>query len=68
MWNKFAICKCGYYVRAPFGDKYHIHKEVCPDCGESKDEWSVRVAKETSDSKWYNPFTWSDSHLELKED
>ena len=44
-WSVYALCSCGWYRYAPFGDPFHICLEVCPECGEDKDEWKVVVAK-----------------------
>ncbi len=45
-WDRYAICPCGWYTVAPANDKFHIHKEVCPDCGRNKSEWYTHTARE----------------------
>jgi ribosomal protein L37E len=41
-WDTYAVCRCGYRTRAPFGSLFHVHTEVCPECGEDKNN-AMRV-------------------------
>ena len=40
-FTKRGVCPCGFQAYAPFGSLFHIHREVCPECGTSKREWMV---------------------------
>jgi hypothetical protein len=40
-WDVYAQCQCGWRERAPFGNRFHIHKTVCPDCGSDKQHWEL---------------------------
>lgn len=40
-YDDFAVCQCGWYRRAPFGDMRHVHTTVCPVCGEGRWTWKV---------------------------
>ena len=64
MWTDKAICECGFVTECPFGDLFHVHITCCPDCGKSKEEFRVAIARWKSDSKWWNPFTWGKTKLE----
>lgn len=44
-WKTYAVCNCGYRTYAPFGDLFHVHAKVCPDCGESKKKMEVRTSR-----------------------
>lgn len=61
-WKKYGVCSCGYKAIAPFGDLFHIHLDVCPNCGEDKYRWDVVTGKHTwiknEHRKWFNPTTW----------
>ncbi len=48
-WNRYAICPCGWKHKAPFGDAFHVHIEVCPKCGVHKREWRVKTGRYTKD-------------------
>ncbi len=64
MWNVYATCTCGWFVVAPFGNKYHVHIWICPKCGADKTGWYVVKARFVSDSTWWKPSTWFNRHLE----
>ncbi len=44
-WDIYGVCKCGWCEEAPFGRLVHIHKEVCPECGTHKSEWTLKTRK-----------------------
>lgn len=45
-WDTYAVCPgCDFHHRAPFGDKFHIHFEVCPFCGTHKRNMRVRTRR-----------------------
>jgi len=43
---------------APFGDKFHIHLEVCPRCGTDKKNWALRVMRYVATGRLFQPSTW----------
>lgn len=67
MWEKKAICKCGFVTSVPFGNRHHIHYSACPECGCDIDEWDIRTARIISAARWYNPFTWLTWKIEYKD-
>ena len=62
-----AFCPCGWNARAPFGDKFHIHKEVCPDCGEEKKRWMVKTVKFVPTANFWKYSTWGTGYFVDKE-
>ena len=65
MWDRYAKCpKCEKRHYAPFGKKFHIHMEVCDECGTDKEEWTLATERWVSDSVWWNPLTWFAGHWE----
>jgi len=65
-WDTYAQCKCRMLYRAPFGDRFHIHREVCSRCGLDKMYWEIVVAREVQTGNWWNPWSWA-SHWEYKD-
>jgi len=53
--------------RAPFGERFHIHREVCARCGLDKMYWEIVTARKVHTGKWWNPWSW-DSHWEFKDE
>lgn len=74
-WDKYAICTgCGEKYRAPFGSLFHIHFEVCPNCGTPKEirgqlfsGWPVRTMRYVSEARLFHPSTWSAGHWEERD-
>ena len=54
-WDIYAICGCGWHTRVPFGERFHIQVEVCPDCGESKSNFEIKTARLVKDRGWFKP-------------
>lgn len=44
-WHTRAVCECGWHAECPFGDTFHVHREVCPECGAGKRYWVVKVMR-----------------------
>lgn len=60
-----AVCpSCLSRFRAPFGSLFHIHFEVCPNCGTPKSDFDLRTERWVSKAKWWNPLTWNDGRWE----
>lgn len=59
-WLTVAVCKCGEVTEAPFGRLFHIHFEVCPQCGENKSKMELKTGR-------CIPKFWSKSYWEFKE-
>lgn len=64
-----AFCpSCGFSCVAPFGDIFHVHREVCPNCGHyvHSPRWStgggfeIQTVRWVNHPKfrWWNLFTW----------
>lgn len=53
-WDTFAKCKCGNMMLAPFGKLFHVHTEVCPKCGEPKNNMEIVVARKVFLYKWFS--------------
>lgn len=75
-WHVRAVCKCGWHTNAPFGMFSHIRVSCCPECAALKPDgmhydmtnnWSLCVMRFVSESKWWNPMTWSKGYWENKE-
>lgn len=45
-WGVYGVCPCGFKKTAPFGRKFHIHLNCCPDCGKDKDEWTIKKMRQ----------------------
>ena len=61
-WEMRAICKCGWNCHAPFGDRFHIHRECCPECGADKYTWEIQKARNVlvhDGFSWWKPLTWA---------
>ena len=41
-WKIYGVCSCGWFVYAPVGDLFHIHKECCPRCGTLNENWTLK--------------------------
>lgn len=54
-FNTYGVCPCGWYANAPFGNLFHIHREVCPQCGTSKRHWREVVGRPVNDGSWLRP-------------
>lgn len=52
-WDTYGVCPCGYRMWAPFGELFHIHRVVCPDCGRPKREWFLKVCRWVYPSRWW---------------
>jgi hypothetical protein len=55
-WLTYGVCPCGYKQYAPFGDTFHIHLEVCPNCGTSKYAWAIKTMRRNMiklDKRWF---------------
>ena len=57
-WKIYGECACGFHTRAPFGEIFHIHYEICPDCAKSKYSWELKTKRYVFTPVWYNPFSW----------
>lgn len=67
MWYIYAKCPtCSSRYIAPFGNKVHIHREVCSECGTAKSEWDLATERWVSDVVWWNPTTWGTGHWETR--
>ena len=66
IWEKYAVCKCGWRERVPFGDLFHLHVEVCPRCGIEKFEMEIETARWVHTVVWWNPKTWGTGNWETK--
>ncbi len=65
-WSRRAVCrKCGFNVEAPFGDKFHVHLEICPRCGTDKYNWRVYTMRIVHDGQFLKPRTWGVWHYEI---
>lgn len=69
-WQQVAIClNCHEVVtdHVPFGMLFHVHMEICPNCGHPKDRpgslgrfftgWRVVTARKVSDG-WFKGSHW----------
>lgn len=66
-WQRRAFCNCGYSVRPAFGDKFHIHEPVCPDCGSATSSFAmktVRWVKDKYEGRWWNSRLVEGAHWE----
>ena len=64
-WHQRAVCPCGWHVRAPWGDLFHVHADCCAHCGGIKPDrlgngWTIRVMRErvVHEGVWWKPWTW----------
>lgn len=62
-WHNRAICpQCGWHTWCPFGMLFHLHVEVCPECGTKKSNlWTVETMRYRtvwSPVVWWKPWTW----------
>jgi len=44
-WDTYGKCECGFMKQAPFKSLFHIHLEVCPQCGADKSKWKLVTAR-----------------------
>ncbi len=65
-WDKYGKCPCGFHTKAPFGDLFHVHIKVCPECGEDKSQWDVVTARRVSTRNFWKISTWGAEHWEYK--
>lgn len=62
-FHQRAFCPCGSWSsEAPFGDLFHIHRSVCPQCGAPKSMWKVETVRWKSTAVWYKPWTWGSGY------
>lgn len=54
-YDVYGVCPCGWYKEAPFGDLFHIHRWVCPDCGRPKSEWRRVTGRVVNEGSWWSP-------------
>lgn len=67
-WKVYGVCECGFKTIAPFASLFHIHMDVCPDCGNAKDNWILATGRYVKlPSKLFKPSTWSKWKWEEKE-
>lgn len=67
-WHVRGICPCGWHRHAPHGSLFHLHKDVCPECGTPKENrytynWkTARMRKKPAEwndtAVWWRPWTW----------
>jgi Zn ribbon nucleic-acid-binding protein len=56
-WDSYAICPgCDAKFRAPFGNEFHVHFSVCPECGHVKGGWQIRTMRPVS--RWGERVQW----------
>lgn len=65
-WKLMAVCECGMKAWCPFGDLFHVHCDVCPECGAKKSTFRIKTMRWVFASKWWNPLTWNDGFWETK--
>ena len=63
-WNAYGVCECGFKTRAPFADTFHIHIDVCPECGCPKYRWTIKTMRRVSYAQWWRPSTWGKGRWE----
>lgn len=48
-----AVCGNGHVLdEVPFGDLFHYHAEVCPECGDPKANWRVMTLRRCDRPHW----------------
>lgn len=58
-WKVYGVCPCGFKTEAPFSDLFHVHMDVCPECGEDKNNWSVVTGRMVKEKAYlFKPSTW----------
>ncbi len=69
-WHTRTVCpNCGWHHYLSFRDQFHLHYEVCPECGISTDRYekfweskwqhkTMRLALRPLKRIWWNPITW----------
>lgn len=67
-WNTYGVCGCGRSYYAPFGSRFHIHAEVCGDCGASKETFKMQVRRWVSTGQLFKPKTWGSGHWETQQE
>jgi hypothetical protein len=68
-WDKYAECPdCHRRFKLPFGDLFHLHFSVCPECGTAKtSRWRVMTMRWVNPSRLFRPSTWGLGHYETKQ-
>ena len=68
-WEFWVFCKCGFRETCEpdgIGRRYYVGHSPCPSCGEVG-KFKQCVARVASLAVWWNPFTWANCELEIKE-